>query len=322
MYYRTLARDKRRLKAAAPVYQCQRSDCQAISVKAEALDEYVEDKIILWGSDPAVYAALFEAEDSAAGAAARADVARLEAELEETRQLFDDGEMSPVMAGRKEKKLLAELEDAEQRARDAVMPKVLADNIGPQFAHRWVNVLDIPAKKQILRAVAGIQVNPVGSGRSRQPVGDRVTWRWLLGDVAPAAGERDDQPALPEHHNRPPHRVDGHAVLGGQITLSGQPRGRPQVPSGDTCRDVVGQLHVDVHRAARVDGWLISHTAHGIARLTCASSCSAWRGTAVHRHLGVRWSDRQRDRPVRSHRTIPRNPAYKEARSHGGIISA
>lgn len=184
MYQRVFARDKRRGTAAAPVYACQQSGCQAIAVKAEALDEYVEDKIILWGSDPAVYAALAKAEDSTAASAARADVARLEAELEETRQLFDEGEMSPVMAARKEKKLLAGLEDAEQRAREAVMPKALADNIGPQFAHRWVNVLDIHAKKQILRAVAGITVNRIGSGRYHRPVGERVTWRWLIGPDA------------------------------------------------------------------------------------------------------------------------------------------
>jgi site-specific DNA recombinase len=188
MYQRVFARDKRRGTAAAPVYACQQSGCQAIAVRQDALDEYVEDKIILWGSDPAVYAALTEVEDSAAAACARADVARFEAELEETRQLFDDGEMSPVMAARKEKKLLAELEDATQRAREAVMPKVLADNIGPQFAHRWVNVLDIPAKKQILRAVAGITVNRVGSGGGHRPVADRVTWRWLIGPDAGTDG--------------------------------------------------------------------------------------------------------------------------------------
>ena len=184
MYSKTLARDKRRAKPAAPVYACQQSGCQSICVNQAVLEEYVEDKIILWGSDPAVYAALIEADDSAAATAAHADVARFEAELEETRQLFDDGEMSPVMAARKEQKLLAQLEDATRRAREATMPKVLADNIGPAFAHRWVNVLDIPAKKQILRAVAEIKVNRIGSGRYHQPVADRVEWRWLLGPDA------------------------------------------------------------------------------------------------------------------------------------------
>jgi DNA invertase Pin-like site-specific DNA recombinase len=188
MYQRVFARDRRRAKAAAPVYVCQQNGCNGIAVKQDVLDEYVEDKIILWGSDPAVYAALTEIEDSAAAAAAQADIARFEAELEETRQLFDDGAMSPVMAARKEQKLLAQLEDAERRGREAVMPKVLADNVGPQFAHRWVNVLEITAKKQILRAVAGITVNRVGSGRYHQPVSERVTWRWLTG---PSAGTTD-----------------------------------------------------------------------------------------------------------------------------------
>jgi hypothetical protein len=50
---------------------------------------------------------------------------------------------------------------------------------------------------------------------------------------------------------------------------------------------VISELDVDVHRPGRVDRWLIAHTAHGIARLTCASSCRALPGTAVHGILGV-----------------------------------
>ena len=129
-------------------YSCKEKGCRAVGIKQEWLDEYVVDKIVLWGSDPAVYAALTRVENSEACAAARADIDRLTAELEETRQLFDDGEMSPVMAAREEQKLLEQIRDAEERARDAVMPKALADNIGPAFAHKWVNVLDIPVKRQ------------------------------------------------------------------------------------------------------------------------------------------------------------------------------
>jgi site-specific DNA recombinase len=165
-------------------YRCTQVGCVAVSVKDDLLDEYVEDKIMLWGSDPARYAELTRVSDSAAAAAARADVTRFETELEETMQLLDDGEMSPVMAARKEKKLLAQLDDARQRARSAVMPKVLADNIGPAFAHRWVNILDIPVKRQILRHVADIRVMPAGKGNWRRAVGERIHWRWLLGPSA------------------------------------------------------------------------------------------------------------------------------------------
>jgi len=189
MYKRGYSRDKRKAKPAAPVYCCQQNGCNGVGVKSDALDEYAEDKIILWGSDPAVYAALTESEDSAAAVAAQADVAQFEAELEETRQLFEDGQMSPVMAARKEQKLLAQLDDARQRAREAAMPKVLADNIGSQFARRWVDVLDIAAKRQIIRAVAEIKVNQVGRGRYHSPVSDRVTWRWLIGPEAGTAGD-------------------------------------------------------------------------------------------------------------------------------------
>jgi len=69
------------------------------------------------------------------------------------------------------------------------MPKVLADNLGSQFARRWVDVLDIAAKRQIIRAVAEIKVNQVGRGRYHSPVSDRVTWRWLIGPEAGTAGD-------------------------------------------------------------------------------------------------------------------------------------
>jgi DNA invertase Pin-like site-specific DNA recombinase len=175
-------------------YRCNTIGCRPSSaVKADWLDQYVEDKIIIWGSDPAVYAELAKAGNSATAAAEQAKAARLRARLEEHRQAYeDDDEMSPVMAGRKEKKLLEQIAAAEERARDAVMPRVLADNIGAAFAHRWVNVLDIPVKRQILRHVADIRLLPAGKGNWHKTIADRVHWRWLLGPDA----EADDGEAL------------------------------------------------------------------------------------------------------------------------------
>src|SRR5579859_6249857 len=105
---------------------------------------------------------------------------------------------------------------------------------------------------------------PEATSGSRGQTCYRAPVRLLLGDVAPAAGERDDQAALAEHHNRPAHRVDRHAVLGGQVTLGGQACARPQAPGGDARGDVVGELDIDVDRPGRVNGRLLSHTAHGI----------------------------------------------------------
>lgn len=167
-------------------YACGQFGCYKVSIAQEALDEYVQDKIVLWLSDPGVYTALTARTDSAAAESARAEASRLRVELEEVRALAEAGEMSPVMAARSEKAILGRLTDAERLEHEATVPSALIGNIGPKAAARWL-ALDIPAKREIIRAVADITILGIGKGKYltkgnvRQPIADRVAWRWLLG---------------------------------------------------------------------------------------------------------------------------------------------
>jgi len=63
-------------------------------------------------------------------AAAEAEVARLERRLEEVRQAYDDEQISDVAFGRKESRLLSDLENAQGRVREARKSDVVAELLG------------------------------------------------------------------------------------------------------------------------------------------------------------------------------------------------
>ena len=169
-------------------YVCLRKGCRA-AIKQKDLDIYAQVVMIRYLERPDVYAAVKgPGSDSVKAQAARADAGRLRAEIEDVRRLAEAGEMSPVMAARTEKGLLKRLGDAEQIAREAVMPGVIADIAGPDAAARWAQ-LDISVKRKIMRAGAEITVRRIGKGRWRGvTVGDRTGWKWLFGPDAAQDG--------------------------------------------------------------------------------------------------------------------------------------
>jgi hypothetical protein len=160
-------------------YSCRERSCVGIPVAG--LDEYVEQVIVAWLSDPATAADLAETTgDSAAARQARGDAERGRAELQ---QLYADvkaGLVSSRLATIDETRLLAAIGDAEWRVQEATLPPVLVGNVGPQARAGW-DALDIDARRLIIRTVADIRVRRVGRGW-KVPVRDRVEWRWLLTD--------------------------------------------------------------------------------------------------------------------------------------------
>jgi site-specific DNA recombinase len=170
--------------------------CHRVSVKQEHLDLYAERVVKRWLSDPANFSELMRRDDPAA-AAGRADAARLRAELEECRRLGAEGEISLVLAGRREKELLTQLTEAEQRIAVATVPPVLSGNVGPHASAAWDD-LSLAVKRQIIREIAGITIQPFGRGR--HGIGTlpyRVTWVWKLGGGT-----------LPGPEDLPPQRAD------------------------------------------------------------------------------------------------------------------
>jgi DNA invertase Pin-like site-specific DNA recombinase len=168
------------------VYSCLKKRCAA--VKAEFLDEYVQRTVVAWLSleeTGEMLSALSGGDEQAAHA--RAEAARLRAELEEWRKLGEEGEVSAIAYARAEKGLTAQIAEHEARAQEAGIPPVLRGMIGKHAARKWAELGDeVAVKREIIRTVADIKLMRAGKG-SRQPFGaHRLEWTWRF---APEAEE-------------------------------------------------------------------------------------------------------------------------------------
>lgn len=163
------------------VYSCLRRRCAA--VKAEFLDEYVQRVVVAWLSLPEtgeMLSALSGGDEQAAHA--RAEAARLRAELEDWRKLGEEGEVSAIAYARAEKGLTAQIAEHEARAQEAGIPPVLRGMVGEHAARKWAELGDeVAVKREIIRTVADIKLLRAGKG-TRQPFGaHRLEWTWRFG---------------------------------------------------------------------------------------------------------------------------------------------
>ncbi|HEY0529970.1 MAG TPA: recombinase family protein [Actinoplanes sp.] len=175
------------------LYSCLNRRC--VAVKAEILDEYVERTVVAWLSLPEtaeMLSALSGGDEQAS--TARAEAARLRAELEDWRKLAEEAEVSAIAYARAEKGLTKQIAEQEALAVEAGIPPVLRGMVGEHAVARWAELGDeVARKREIIRAVADIRLLRAGKG-SRQAFGaHRLQWRWLLGpqpdEESQAAGE-------------------------------------------------------------------------------------------------------------------------------------
>ena len=168
-------------------YACHVLGCCKVSVEKEEMDQFVKEKMIEWMANPEIYTQLNTEDNSADVAKYRAEVRRLDAELIKNQKEYDDGVITAKMAGGKERKLTAEREAAEQKAKDAALPSVLKGAVGVNAARDW-NARSVHENREIIRKVARIRVRSIGRGHNNQyrrvPVGDRTDWEWLIGPEA------------------------------------------------------------------------------------------------------------------------------------------
>lgn len=116
-------------------------------------------------------------------ATARAEAARLRAELEDWRKLAERGEVTAMSFVRAEKGLMRQIAEQEALAAEADIPPVLRGMVGPHaMTRRWAELGDeVARKREIIRVVADIKLLRAGKG-TRQAFGaHRLQWRWLLG---------------------------------------------------------------------------------------------------------------------------------------------
>jgi DNA invertase Pin-like site-specific DNA recombinase len=163
------------------IYHCCEHDCATITTTK--LDDYVEEVMVRWLSDPDVAASLTAGDDSAAAKQARGDAARARVELEDWRRLVDLGEVTPTGYARAEQRLLAQIAAAEEAMQAATVPLVLRGKLGQQARAGW-EACDREAKRAIIRLVADIRIKR-SERWQRGPVAplvhERVEWQWLLG---------------------------------------------------------------------------------------------------------------------------------------------
>ena len=164
-------------------YQCH--GCGAVSIEQLELDEYVTDKIVLWCIDPKNYTYLTAAKGNQEAAKFRARAREKQKEMDATQGEYDRGEVPGKMAWPKMQRLERERDEAEQAAKDAGLPAVLKNVIGPRAASKWVH-LSVQQKREVIRMVAEVTVHPAGYGNQFRKVEarERCSWRWLIGPEA------------------------------------------------------------------------------------------------------------------------------------------
>ncbi|MBO3738006.1 recombinase family protein [Actinoplanes sp. NEAU-H7] len=174
----------RRRNWSRDVYSCLNKRC--VAAPMDLMDEFVQRVVVAWLLREDIYEILTaQAASDAEVAHARAEAARLRAELEDWRRLAENGEVTAISFARAEKGLLDQIAQHEARASEAGIPPVLRGRIGKHAVEAWAELGDeVAVKRDIIRLVADITLLPAGKG-SRRPFGrHRLGWKWRFGEDA------------------------------------------------------------------------------------------------------------------------------------------
>ena len=137
-----------------PRYRCIEDSCTGIDMKAA--DEYVTSVVLKRLSKKD--ARSFFARGKAELGMARAELARLNAKLEEARTAFDDDVITAVALGRREKKLMPQIDDAQRRVASFTSDDAVAALLGDEdftaetARPRW-DALSVAARRAVITAL-------------------------------------------------------------------------------------------------------------------------------------------------------------------------
>jgi DNA invertase Pin-like site-specific DNA recombinase len=155
---------------------CLRKRCA--SVTKHVLDEFIERIVVGWLTRPEVHEALHRTFDDEGVAQARAEAEQLRGELEQWRQMAEARQVSPVSFARIETKLLADIDVAEAKAKEAALPPVLRGWLGPHAAADWARLDGVAVKREIIREILDIRLRPHDRANSAFGM-HRLRLRWL-----------------------------------------------------------------------------------------------------------------------------------------------
>ncbi|MFD4250404.1 recombinase family protein [Amycolatopsis thermoflava] len=155
-------------------YSCR--DCLRLSRRQAPVDQFVEAVIVARLSQPDAQDALTGGDD-AGRAEARAEVARLRAEMETARQALKAGRLTPLDMADFREGWEPRMAAAERAAQPAALPDGVAELIGPDAAARWA-AAPIKNKRAVLDALMTVTILPTGSGRRVDvPSTVRIDWK-------------------------------------------------------------------------------------------------------------------------------------------------
>lgn len=139
------------------------------------------------------------------------------------------------------------------------VPNERGNSLAPRY---WSNQATVTDRVVVL-LLTHCPIVPAARGRSRTPLP-------LACDERPAPVDGDDQATFTQDPVSAPDGVVGDAVERRKLTFGWQPGARLKLTRCDTCRKVVGDLHVHQLRAIEVDSRhiVVGHVDQGRARLT------------------------------------------------------
>jgi DNA invertase Pin-like site-specific DNA recombinase len=147
-----------------------------VSRREDHLDAFVEAVTVARLQRPDLLDLLTEDQDEDV-AAAIAEARDKRTRLNEFYDAAAAGELTPAALSRIEARLLAEIEDAERRARPSTVPAVVTDAAGPDAADRWAQ-LSLPQKREIISTLMEVRILPTTPGtRMFNPDHIEIEWK-------------------------------------------------------------------------------------------------------------------------------------------------
>jgi hypothetical protein len=151
--------------------------CHRVSRQQYLVDDLVRDLVVARLSQDDIHELLADTAGDDDTRAAAAKVAKLRADLAETREKVDAGELSLDDLAFFRKRWEKRIADAERRARPRWLPDEVFEVAGPHAADRWEK-LSIHGKRTILGALFTVTIHPAGKGHWRfDPELIEITWR-------------------------------------------------------------------------------------------------------------------------------------------------
>jgi site-specific DNA recombinase len=170
-------------KVKTVVYSCSGSHCASVDIPK--FDSYVEASLVSWLSRRDVYEKLvaLTGKHDADITIYETAIAEARAQIREIPALCKAGKLSLTLAGEIETEMNTKIKEAQDAIRAVAVPDILMDLIGPDASEQWAAIADIETRREIIKLVCAPRLRSANKN-PRMPLGDRVSFGGLMGDLA------------------------------------------------------------------------------------------------------------------------------------------